>query len=234
MGFNEAYDKDLAALSEALGPMMKEALTEEEMAVMGKGGEDLKKAMPNPGLKVGSKAPDFTLPDSNGSKVTLSEVLKKGPVVLNFYRGSWCPVCDIHLKNLKEANSTFESKYNSTLILVTPQLTEESKGQIEKNGFTFTILSDLDYAVSKDYNLYFELSDELDAVYKKVGIDVKKTNGGDRLGLPVPATFIIDPNGTVAASQADTDYFNRMKPDEIIGALESIAKKEEVASCGCF
>ena len=219
MTFNEAYEKDLGALSEALGPMLKDALTDEDMATMSKGGEQLKEMMPNPGLKVGDRAPDFTLPDAFGSKVTLSEELKKGPVVLVFYRGSWCPVCDIHLKNLKNVQPTLESKYNASLILVTPQLTEKSKEQIEKNDFSFKICSDLEDVVVKDYNLYFEVTDELDTVYKKLGLDVKASNGSDRLGLPVPAPFIIDSNVVVKASQADTDYFNRMKPDEIISGL---------------
>jgi len=222
MGLNEAYDKDLADLTEALGPMLSEALTEEEIAGMGKAGEKLKELMPDPGLTVGTKAPDFTLPDAFGTKVTLSEELKKGPVVINFYRGSWCPVCNIHLKHLKNLHSTLEEKYNANLILVTPQLTEESKAQIEKNDFNFTICSDLDYKVTKDYDLFFEVTDELDDIYMKVGLDVKKTNGNDRLGLPVPATFIIDKESVVRVVQADTEYFNRMKPDEIIASLESI------------
>lgn len=233
MVFNEAYDKELADLSEALGPMLKDALTEEEMGTMGKSGADLKALMPNPGLNVGEKAPDFTLPDANGTKVTLSDELKKGPVVLNFYRGSWCPVCDIHLKNLTKIQSTLKSKYNASLILVTPQLTAESRGQIEKNGFTFKILSDLEDVVIKKYKLYFEVTKDLDAVYMKVGLDIKKTNGSDRLGLPVPATYILGTDGIIKAAQADTDYFNRMKPDEIIAALET-AKEDEAVTCGCL
>ena len=214
--------------------MLKEALTEEEMATMGKAAEALKETVLNPGLKVGQKAPDFTLPDAFGSKVTLSEELKKGPVVLNFYRGSWCPVCDVHLRHLKNVQSTLESKYNATIILITPQLIEESKKVIEKNNLTFKICSDLDDIVVKDYHLYFEVTDDLDAVYKKVGLDVKATNGGDRLGLPVPATFIIHPSGTVRVVQVDTNYFNRMKPDEIISGLETTMKKEpKPIDCSC-
>lgn len=223
MEFNAAYDEDLAKLMEAFGPMLSGALTKEEIEEMEKAGKKLKQNMPNPGLKVGTKSPDFTLPDSSGKEVTLSEELKKGPIVLNFYRGSWCPVCDIHLKHLESVQSTLMEKYGAKLILVTPQLTKESKMQIEKNNFTFTICSDLDDKVSKDYNLYFEVTDQLDSIYMKVGIDVKKTNGNGRLGLPVPATFIIDKEGIVKVAQADTDYVNRMKPDDIISALDIIA-----------
>uniref|UniRef100_A0A7S2WH90 thioredoxin-dependent peroxiredoxin n=1 Tax=Eucampia antarctica TaxID=49252 RepID=A0A7S2WH90_9STRA len=216
----DAYDKKNAEMQEQYMAFVTEKATEEDMTVMGKCGAKLKELMPNPGLKVGYTAPDFTLPDSSGTKITLSEELKKGPVVLVFYRGAWCPVCNMHLNALQDIVPVLKSKYNASIIALTPQMLEVSKNQLEGTTISYKVCSDLDDSISKSYNLYYDLDPELDDVYMKMGINVKATNGGDRLGVPVPGTFIIDKKGIVKAMQADTDYMKRMKPDEIFSGLE--------------
>jgi len=195
----------------------------QDLDVMNKAASDLAASMPQPGLKVGEKAPDFSLKNPYGKTVRLSDQLKKGPVVLVFYRGAWCPYCNLQLHTLKDIMPEI-TKYGATLVAVTPQMPDKSLGQIEKDGFPFEILSDLDDRVVKSYNLYWKVSGNLDAAYKHgFGLDIAAFNGPGRLGLPVPGTFIIDRTGIIRAAYADTDYKKRMEPADILAELQPLA-----------
>ena len=200
-------------------------LSESDMAVMKTAADDLAKAFPNPGLPLGSIAPDFTLKNAHGKTVSLSSYLKKGPVIVVFYRGAWCPYCNIHLHALLESEPTFK-KYGASLLAVTPQTPDKSLGQVKKDKFPFEILSDLNYDVAKAYNLYFEITPELHAFYKsKFGLDIEAFNGKGRLGLPVPATFVLNQGGKIVALHAELDYKTRMEPADIVAALKTINRK---------
>ena len=197
-------------------------LNEKDRSVMVKSAIDLEKAMPEPGLKVGMSAPDFELSNTFGEKVKLSKCLVGGPVVLAFYRGAWCPFCNIELNALQSSLPYF-SKYNASLIAVTPQKPDKSKEQLDKSEYTFEVLSDLDDSVMKAYNLYFEVPQELHELYKnKFSFDITDYNGKNRLGLPVPGTFVIDQDGIIRAAYAETDYKKRIEPEDIINALKSL------------
>ncbi|MBC8550738.1 MAG: AhpC/TSA family protein [Candidatus Brocadiales bacterium] len=197
-------------------------LCDKDKSTMVKAARDLNKAMPEPGLKVGINAPVFVLSNAFGEKVKLSEQLEEGPVVLTFYRGAWCPFCNIELNALQGSLPYFK-KYNASLIAVTPQRPDKSKEQLEKSEYTFEVLSDLDNTVMKSYNLYFEVSQELHELYKnEFKFDITDYNGKDRLGLPVPGTFVIDQDGIIQAAYAKTDYKMRMEPEDIINALKVI------------
>jgi len=195
--------------------------SEEDMAVMENAAMELSKNMPDPGLKTGDHAPDFSLKNAFGQTVSLQAELKKGPVVLVFYRGAWCPFCNMHLHALKKSLPQFK-KYGAQLIAVTPQTPDKSAEQIKKDKFPFEVLSDLNSQVMKDYRLYFELPDDLIAVYKKHKLDIEAFNGKGRAVLPVPGTFVINQQGIVVAKQAETDYKKRMEPADIIKALQKI------------
>ncbi len=196
--------------------------SDEDRAIMKRTGEALASRMPDPGIKVGERAPDFTLPNAYGNKVSLSESLKEGPVVLVFYRGAWCPFCNMHLHILQQSVPLFE-KYGARLITITPQTPDKSAAQIKKDGLPFEVLSDLDSSVMKAFHLYFELDDELVKVYRKHGLDIEAFNGAGRNVLPVPGTFVIDRDGVVVAMQADPDYTKRMEPQAIIEALQKLS-----------
>lgn len=192
-----------------------------DKAIMKKSGEDLAKNMPSPGLKLGDKAPDFSLKNAFGKKVKLSSELKNGPVILSFYRGSWCPFCNLQLHALHKSMPQFK-KYGAQLILVTPQTPDKSKGQIEKDQYTFEVLSDLESKVMKQYKLFYKLDAELVRVYKKNGLDIESFNGKGRNVLPVPGTYVIDKNSIIRAVHADVDYKKRMEPQAIIDALKKL------------
>ena len=192
-----------------------------DKAIMKKSGEDLAKNMPSPGLKAGDMAPDFTLKNAFGKNVTISNVLKKGPVILSFYRGAWCPFCNLQLHTLHKSMPVFK-KYNAQLVLVTPQTPDKSKGQIKKGKYTFEVLSDLDSHVMKIYNLFYKLDAELVKVYKKNGLDVESFNGKGRTVLPVPGTYVIDQKSIIRAAYADTDYKKRMESQTILDVLKKM------------
>jgi len=199
------------------------ALSEEDRVVMQRSAERLARQLPDPGLKVGDHAPDFTLFNAYGKPVSLSSQLAKGPVVLAFYRGAWCPYCNMELQSLRGALPHFE-RLGATLIAVTPQQPDKSLEQVKKDHFSFEILSDLDSTVMRAYRLYYVVPDELSALYQdRFGLDLATYNGPGRYELPVPGTFVIDRTGTVRAAYADTDYKKRMEPAEIITALEKLA-----------
>lgn len=201
-------------------------IDEKDKSIMIKAARDLEIAMPDPGLKVGMNAPDFQLINAFGRKVKLSEQLEEGPVVLVFYRGAWCPFCNIELNALQVSLPYFK-KHNASLIAVTPQKPDKSMKQIEKAEYTFEILSDLDDSVMKSYNLYFEVPQDQYELYKNwFNFDIADYNGKDRLGLPVPGTFVIDQDGIIQAAYAKTDYKKRMEPEDIINALKVINAAE--------
>ena len=195
---------------------------ERQRAVMNKAAEELAAAMPKPGLDVGTRAPDFALPSAFGETVRLSDRLTQGPVVLTFYRGAWCPYCNLQLRALKESQPHFQ-RYGAQLIAITPQIPDRSLEQYKKDAYPFQILSDLDDSVMKTYNLYFEVPEALRSVYiQDFNLDIAAYNGKGRYGLPVPGTFVIDRQGIIRAMFADTDYTKRMEPAVIIEALAGL------------
>lgn len=196
-----------------------------QKAIMEQAAAELAAAMPEPGLKPGSEAPDFNLPDAFGKTVRLTELLESGPVILTFYRGAWCPYCNLQLHALNESLPLFR-KHGAQLVAVTPQTPDRSRGQIEKDAYPFHVLSDLDNRVMQAYNLYFEVPEALRMLYiEDFDLDIAEYNGEGRYGLPVPGTFVIDTQGIVRAAFADTDYRKRMEPAEIIRALTEIGSK---------
>jgi peroxiredoxin len=198
------------------------SMDEADKSIMVAAARDLDMAMPSPGLRAGDGAPDFTLFNAFGRRVTLSDELKKGPVVLAFYRGAWCPFCNIELNVLQGSLAHFK-EYNASLIAVTPQTPDKSKEQIKRSEYTFEVLSDLDNSVMKAYNLYFEVPQELHELYRnRFGFDITDYNGKDRLGLPVPGTFVIGQDGIILSAYAKTDYKMRMEPEDILEVLKSV------------
>ncbi|CAA6819423.1 MAG: Alkyl hydroperoxide reductase subunit C-like protein [uncultured Sulfurovum sp.] len=218
--YQESFDKFMVKRSESPAKF-----SPKEQKVMKQESVSLAQSFPNPGIQIGGKAPEFSLTNAFGKEVNLTAELKKGPVVLVFYRGAWCPYCNMHLGVLSQSLSEFK-KYDAQLIAITPQKADKSEEQIKKDAYPFEILSDVNNSVMKEYKLYFELSKELLAVYKKNGLDIEAYNGKNHTALPVPGTFVIDTQGVVRAMQAQTNYKVRMEPKDIIDALIKISKEK--------
>lgn len=172
-------------------------------------------------VQAGEQAPGFTLANTRGEPVSLASLLEQGPVVLNFYRGAWCPYCLLELKALNDALPQITA-LGASLVSISPNVVEKSAAFVAENPFGFDILSDVGNLVAKQYRLVFTLAEQLLPIYAKFGIDLPVFDGNDRFELPMPATYVVRVDGTVAAGLVHEDYTKRMEPDDIIEALASI------------
>jgi peroxiredoxin len=171
-------------------------------------------------LKPGDSAPDFTLPDATGQPVSLAARLRAGPVVLKFYRGGWCPYCNLELRAWQRALPELRAQ-GAQLVAISPESPDNSLSTQEKNALTFTVLTDAGSAIARAYRLAFRLSPELQALYQSRGRDLEEWNGGDWT-LPVPGTFVIGRDRRIALAYVDADYRSRLEPSTAIDALRKL------------
>jgi peroxiredoxin len=161
------------------------------------------------GLQVNQTAPDFTAQDQTGTSITLKSQLKKGNVVLVFYRGEWCPYCNKYLKELEESLLKINSK-NATVIAITPEKPEYITKSIEKTKASFPILHDVGLKIMKRYDVAYKLDEKAINKYKKINVDLNLINGPvNSENLPVPAVYVINQQGVIVYKFFDPDYTNR-------------------------
>ena len=167
----------------------------------------------------GDKAPDFTLKNAAGKETSLSTMLKDGPVVLTWYRGGWCPYCNIALAALEKSLPEIR-KSGAQLVALTPELPDKTLTTKEKNSLDFEVLTDLNHKVAREYGIAFDLTDEVRELYKK-HFDLTEFNGREAGAgtLPLAATYIIDRKGIIRWVFADADYRKRAEPAEIVTFL---------------
>lgn len=173
-------------------------------------------------IQVGQKAPDFVLSNHLGEKMSLSNLLQNGPVVLTWYRGGWCPFCNMQLQYLQRSLPGFQ-ELGASLIALTPEKPDGSLSVKEKNELEFEVLSDYNNEVAKSYGIVFKLEDEVSDLYMNTfGLDLETYNDSDSDELPVPATYVIDQSGIVKYAYLNADYTKRAEPQEIIEALKQL------------
>lgn len=172
-------------------------------------------------VKVGERAPDFTLPDAFGKPVTLSELLKHGPVVLTFYRGEWCPWCNLTLRAYQRILPQIQA-LGASLVAVSPQTPENSLSTVEKKELTFTVLSDVGNIVARKYRLVFTLEQTIRTLYTTIGTDLPSFNGDPSWELPMPATFLLAQDGTVRLAFVDEDFTHRLEPATLLDGLRAL------------
>ncbi|WP_198680033.1 peroxiredoxin-like family protein [Aureibaculum luteum] len=169
-------------------------------------------------LQVGDTAVNFTLTNASGKNITLSDELKKGPVILMWYRGGWCPYCNMTLHYMQESLSEFK-KYGASLLALTPELPDNSITTKEKNELQFEILSDINNEVAHQYKVVFKLTDDVAEIYEN-SFELSKYNGNDKAELPLAATYIIGQDKVIKYAFLDADYRNRAEPNDLITFLK--------------
>jgi peroxiredoxin len=174
-------------------------------------------------LKVGDRAPNLSLPDAKGEQVSLNQLLEQGPVVAIFYRGGWCPYCNLELRawqgHLAELNSL-----GATLVAISPQTPDNSLSTAEKNALAFPVLSDSDLAAAHGFGIAFTLPPELVDLYSSVGNNLPELNGNGQWVLPVPATFVIDRSGVIQFAHVEADYRERAEPADVLAVIRAMGQ----------
>ncbi|MGI9004434.1 MAG: peroxiredoxin-like family protein [Pseudonocardia sp.] len=174
-----------------------------------------------PGLPVGAPAPDFTLANATGRTVALSERRADGPVVVSFYRGAWCPFCNLELRALQHALPDITAR-GASLIAISQQTPDHSLSLADKHDLTFDVLSDLDGTVATAWKVRFPVSVDFQTGLDYFQIDLATENADGTSTLVVPATFVVDHDGVVRDRYASVDYTTRMEPRAILDTLDRL------------
>ena len=173
-------------------------------------------------LKAGDTAPAFTLQDPDHQPVSSADLLARGPLVLSFYRGVWCPYCNMELQALRAALPAFEA-LGASLLAISPQTAANSRKSVRQNGLGFPILSDPENDVAAAFGLRFKLPDYLVDLYKSLKNDLPAFNGDPSWTLPMPARYVIRQDGTILYAEVNPDYTRRPEPEDMLPALRRAA-----------
>lgn len=166
-------------------------------------------------LQVGQRAPQVSLPNAKGELLDLARLWKQGPLIVVFYRGGWCPYCNLELRAWQQLLPQVNAK-GAQLVAISPQTPDNSLSTREKNELAFEVLSDSRLHAAKAFGIAFDMPQELIDLYTSVGHDLPKTNGNGRWALPVPATYVIDREGIIQYANVDADYRNRAEPADVL------------------
>jgi len=179
-------------------------------------------------LSEGNEIPQINLPNAVGKTINVNSMLKDGPVVISFYRGAWCPYCNLELKALQNALPEIKS-LDAQLIVISPNTPDNSISSIEKHGLEFEVLTDARNKIAKEFRLVFNLAEELRPIYQQFNFDIPKYNGDESWELPIPATYIVNTDGKIVHAFVNADYTKRMEPTEIISKLKELTAQKQQA-----
>jgi peroxiredoxin len=170
-------------------------------------------------LKAGDEAPSFTLQDPESTPVSSASLLRKGPLVVSFYRGVWCPYCNMELQALEAVRPEFE-RLGASLVAISPQTPVNSRKSVRQNKLSFPILSDTNNEVANAFGLRFTLPDYLVDLYKSLKNDLAVFNGDPSWTLPMPGRFVIAPDRTIVYAEVNPDYTVRPEPEAMLPILK--------------
>lgn len=173
--------------------------------------------------QVGDQAPDGTLMAWDESEVTLSQLWAKQPVVLTWYRGGWCPYCNLQMRAMQQSLAGLEGA-GARLVAITPELPENTKQTAEENKLSFLVLHDKQNQLAHEYGIVFDLPNSIAGTYRD-RLQLPKVNGYDHLELPLAATYVIDKQGVIRWAFLDADYKNRAEPADVIAAIKKLDKQ---------
>lgn len=171
--------------------------------------------------KVGDELRNFVLSNQSGVQRSLTELRDSGPVVAVFYRGGWCPYCNLELRTYQQILPQLKEA-GAQLVAVTPETPDSSLSTTEKNELEFEVLTDAGAEYAKEIGVAFSLPEELREVYANLGGDLEKFNGAGNFDLPVPATFVVDSDGKVAFAHVDVDYTTRANAEDVLSVVRDL------------
>ncbi|MBL8706087.1 MAG: AhpC/TSA family protein [Rhodospirillales bacterium] len=173
-------------------------------------------------LQRGETAPDFTLPAASGGAVSLEALLRHGPAVVAFYRGGWCPYCNLALRAMDALVAPLRG-LGASLVAVAPQRIEAQRETVGEHALGFPLLADPGNRVARLFGLAYPMPDSLVMLYRSLGLDLAAANGSAAWELPLPATYVIARDGSVAEAYIDIDYTKRAEPADILAAVMRLA-----------
>ena len=175
-------------------------------------------------LRRGQVSPRFALPSATGAIVSLEERLAYGPNIVTFYRGGWCPYCNIALRALQSRLPEIKS-LGGSLIAISPEVPDQSLSTTEKLALEFDVLSDADNSVARLFGLVYRISDAARERLQAFGRDLVAPNGTDSWELPITATYVINQEGLIVFDHVDADYRERLDPATVVNAVAVVERK---------
>jgi len=169
--------------------------------------------------KPGDEMPPFLLPDEGGRLIGLKDLLAKGPAVVTFHRGHWCPYCRISINTLAKAQSRIDA-LGAQMVAIVPDRQQFAAEMRQESNVKFPILSDMDNGYAMSLNLAIWVGSEMEEFMIRIGRTLPRYQGNDSWMLPIPATFVVGRDGRIVARFVDPDYWKRMAIDELIAALK--------------
>jgi len=172
-------------------------------------------------LKAGDTVPDFVLTDSDRNEVALKDLLAKGPVIMTFYRGVWCPYCNIELKALEAVADDIRAR-GATLVAISMQGAADSEKSQKDNGLSFPILTDKNGELANKLGIRWALQDYVVPFHDGFGVHLPAIHGDGEWNLPMPARYIVDTSGNIAYAEVNPDYTRRPEPADLFPVLDSL------------
>jgi peroxiredoxin len=205
---------------------MHAQMPKEQAHVISKSIQDLVQTW-NPAntINVGQPFPDFSLSDATGKQVSMKELLAKGPLLISFYRGGWCPYCNMALKALQDSLSAIKAK-DVTLVAISPELPDQSLTLQEKSELQFPVLSDVGNNLARKLEIVSQQPDTVRPILKAYGVDLQARNGDDSYEVPFPASYLIDTKGVIRSAFLDPDYTRRLEPSTALGWIDEMQEMD--------
>jgi peroxiredoxin len=211
----EQSDAVKTAAAQRLPAEVLETFARDQAALRAKGS-------PDDAVAVSDVLSDFTLPDATGQDVSLSELVADGPLVLVFYRGGWCPYCNLALHQYQSELVPQLQRYGARLVAISPQKPDESLSTAEKHNLTFSVLSDSGASVARALGIAFEPAEDVLNAQRALGLDIRDGNADGSAELPMPTVLVVDSGRTVRFVDVQADYTSRTEVSAILAALDSL------------
>jgi len=215
MSLNSLLDQTLAASSERFPPEAVEIMRAADAQIRAD-------EVGRHALKPGDRLPDATLMSATGDRVSLAALNAEGPLIVTFYRGGWCPYCNLELRAYQDKLDQIKS-LGGNLVAISPEKPDGALSTSEKNQLEFPVLTDLANRFAVLMGIAYELPVALQNLFSSFGMSLPELNAETGWALPIPATFVVNSNGKIVLADVDPNYTRRLEPDDALAALRACA-----------